>query len=1111
MMNETEPTKAGHTLRRQADDSAREMLLLDSLNMMKDTYYRISCIDLDRNSMQPIVIPDNEKDAAADYQLDYRKSIQKITDEYVLPEYRTKFLNILMPERMRKLMTGNVHYIDISYRRLESGVPHWVRSELMAMPGYGKEHHRVMWYVKNIAYEKAMEERLSQQLIKTNTDINLRLESILSGILGGFKISLADRTFTFEYVSPAIAAIQGYTVEEFMSVSGGTALGNLYPEDVEKTLDTLYTQLARSDTYLVKYRVLHKDKSIKWIQDSGKRIVGEDGQIRYYSLLQDITQQEEQYIALQNALTMQAQMVSSLTSGIFAYTLPEHKTLILNQEARRMFDCSPSDDTPASDFNFPAQMNSRLLPADSAVFRRVKEQLQKPGDQIEYVFRVQKEDGNLLTIQANSKLLQFEDGQHFVLSALVDMTEHFHMDELLREERTQYRDVLTEGSELAFSFDLTEGIITESDATPSLVQELRRLGLTFPIHYDDFFSAWADTKNLRLSKQDSIVELDQQALLEQYKKGNARMDIRCHAFKTEQHYQILLLLSEFPNNGHIRAILIIYDKTDAVKEAMEKKAAEKKKEQDAKKALEDAYEAAKRANSAKTDFLANMSHDIRTPMNAIIGLTAIAGTHLDDRERVADCLDKITVSSKHLLGLINEVLDMSKIESGKLDLQMEEFNLPDLIDGLLTMTKPQIAAKQQELTVNIHEIEHEKVIGDRQRIQQSFTNLMSNATKYTPEHGKIQLSLTEKPTNRPKVGCYEFIFEDNGIGMSQEFLQHLFEPFERARDNRVEKIQGTGLGMAITKNIVQMMNGDIQVESELNKGTRFTVTIFLKLQDMDDMPSYDSFIHLPVLVADADKDSCESACTILKELGMSPQWALTGREAVHLTMQRHREENDFFAVMIDLKMPDMDGIQIAREIRRLSESDVPIIILSAYDWSDIELEARSAGVNAFIPKPLFKSKVIHLFCELLGTDHEERKASPLDEIAAQNFRGRRALLAEDNAINAEIAQEILSLAGLTIVHAPNGKAAFDLISEAAPDEYDIIFMDIQMPIMNGYEATRAIRALPGDYAKRVPIIAMTANAFAEDVTAAKAAGMNEHIAKPLDFDQLSKVLKKWLT
>lgn len=534
-----------------------------------------------------------------------------------------------------------------------------------------------------------------------------------------------------------------------------------------------------------------------------------------------------------------------------------------------------------------------------------------------------------------------------------------------------------------------------------------------------------------------------------------------------------------------------------------------KKERQQEMALQAAYDAAEAANKAKTDFLSNMSHDIRTPMNGIIGMTAIAAAHIDDKERVKDSLQKITQASKHLLSLINEVLDMSKIESGKVKLIEEEFNLSDLVDNLLTMTNAQIEEHHHELCVNISGVKHEAVIGDSLRIQKLFTNLMGNAVKYTPDGGKISLSITERPSNQAKIGCYEFVFEDNGIGMSDDFIKHIFDPFARATDSQVNNIQGTGLGMPISRNIVRMMGGDIKVESKLGVGSRFTVTIYLKLQDTKDLYN-EKFIDLDVLVADDDSLSLESCCNMLEDLGMKADGVTTGKQALEQVVLHNKQEKQYFACIIDWKMPDMDGIATTRAIRNAVGEDVPIIIISAYNWSDIEQEARAAGANAFISKPLFRSRLASTFNKILGEDGNENSEVTLKSLENMDFSNRRVLLVEDNELNAEIATVILEMTGLKVEHVSDGTEAVDRMSESSDGYYDMIFMDIQMPKMNGYDATRAIRSMERNYCKKIPIIAMTANAFAEDVQAAKTVGMNEHIAKPLDMDRLAKTLNRWL-
>ena len=535
---------------------------------------------------------------------------------------------------------------------------------------------------------------------------------------------------------------------------------------------------------------------------------------------------------------------------------------------------------------------------------------------------------------------------------------------------------------------------------------------------------------------------------------------------------------------------------------------EKKAEIESRKALKEAYRSAENASRAKTQFLSNMSHDIRTPMNAIVGLTAIAGANIENQEKVVECLGKITKSSRHLLGLINEVLDMARIESGKMSLTEEDFNLPELVDNLITMTKTSIDEHHHSFEVHIDHIEHEAVCGDSLRIQQVFVNLMSNAIKYTPDGGHIIFSIREKPNGFSELGCYEFTIEDDGIGMTPEFQKIMFDPFSRADDHRTTKVQGTGLGMAITRNIVHLMNGDIQVDSASNKGTKITVTVYLKLQESEKEQEKE-LVDLPVLVVDDDRTCCESTVATLEDIGIDGEWVLTGTEAVERCRARHKNNSDYFAVILDWKMPGMDGIETARNIRACVGEDVTIIILTAFEFSEIEEAARSAGVNAFIAKPLFRSRLTATLRQFVFGKKEKNARNCLEDFANADYSGKRILLVEDNELNREIAIEIIGMTGVEIDVAENGKIAVDKIADAPENWYDLVFMDIQMPIMNGYEATAAIRSLSGARG-HVPIIAMTANAFAEDVQLAKNTGMNEHMAKPLDMHKLTEILKTWL-
>ena len=536
---------------------------------------------------------------------------------------------------------------------------------------------------------------------------------------------------------------------------------------------------------------------------------------------------------------------------------------------------------------------------------------------------------------------------------------------------------------------------------------------------------------------------------------------------------------------------------------------EVRKEQQIQQALREAADVANAANRAKSDFLSSMSHDIRTPMNGIIGMTAIAANHLDDRERVADCLKKISESSDHLLGLINEVLDMNKIESGKIELVEEEFNLSELIDTMLTMTRPQIQAHRHSFRVNLINVEHEDVIGDSRRLRQVLVNLMSNAIKYTPNGGDISLSVSESPTNTRDYAHYEFVFEDNGYGMTEEFLKHLFEPFTRANDRRTANIQGTGLGMTITRNIVRMMGGDISVASVYGKGSKFNVSVYLKLQNTQDI-SFESFANLRVLVADDDPVCCESTCETLTDMGIYSEWVLTGKAAVERVKTRHEQGRDFFAVIVDEKLPDLNGIETTRQIRQLVGEDVTTVVFSAYDFTEIEQEARKAGANTFISMPLFRTKLVHLFDALVNHAGNTEGESVLQDLEDLDLSGHRVLLAEDQEINAEIAMDFLSMTGLEVDWARDGEQEVEMLSSSPDGYYSLILTDIQMPNMNGYEAARAIRAMERPYAREIPIVAMSANAFAEDVMNSRNAGMNDHITKPIDIDELARVLSTFV-
>ena len=552
-------------------------------------------------------------------------------------------------------------------------------------------------------------------------------------------------------------------------------------------------------------------------------------------------------------------------------------------------------------------------------------------------------------------------------------------------------------------------------------------------------------------------------------------------------------------DAHGNAVDVLY----VARDITEEKSRELMYQKRLKASMEDAH----RANLSKTAFLQRMSHDIRTPMNAIMGMATIAKAHVDERERILDCMEKINGASKLLLSLINEVLDMSKIESGRLILSEDEFNVGELLQDLVVMMQPEIKNKQQTLNIHVKNLRHENVKGDTQRIKQVLMNILSNAIKYTPENGRITIEIYEKDPHNG-IGNYQFVFEDNGRGMKPEFLDKIFEPFERASDDEIKRIQGTGLGMSISHKIIQMMGGDIKVESEYGKGSRFTIDMPLVCRDQkpDDKIEVEG---LEVLVVDDDKIACLNMSSCLREIGINSECVYSGSEAIEKVRQHHLAEKEYFAVIIDLKMPQMNGIETTRQIRRFVGADVPIIILSAYDLEEYEAEAKEVKANGFITKPLYKSKLLQVLRSFLDEGDQPEPIRPF-KLSNVDYSGKRILLVEDNELNREIAVEIIGSTGITIDTAINGLDAVHKVAQSEEGFYQIILMDIQMPIMDGYEATRQIRSLQRRDIAHMPIIAMTANAFSEDVTNAIKAGMNYHLAKPIDIGALMGILSKYL-
>ncbi|MCM1329842.1 MAG: response regulator [Ruminococcus sp.] len=670
-----------------------------------------------------------------------------------------------------------------------------------------------------------------------------------------------------------------------------------------------------------------------------------------------------------------------------------------------------------------------------------------------------------------------------------------------RKER-QYMTATMSDALSAYEINLTKDLIEEDivfQENGEQVSMLSQVGLTAPCKASEWFSLWKQFVDEE-SMEEYSAGASVNALLDSFEQGKRESVIE-YWRKNTSGQKICIRQSFFmtwdDETRDIMAMVIIKEITGQVQ-----------KQREQMQVLQDALMQAQHANTAKTTFLNNMSHDIRTPMNAIIGFTTIAVKHIDNKEQVLDSLQKVLSSSNHLLSLINDILDMSRIESGKVQIKEQECNISELTHNLVDIIQPQVKAKQLDLFIDTFNVANEDVMADTLKLSQVFINLLSNAVKYTPAGGTVTFRIIQETTFHRGFGDYIFIVKDNGIGMSPQFVEHIFEPFEREATVTKTGIQGTGLGMAITKNIVEMMGGEISVKSEKNKGSEFTVKLSLKLHDIEKHAAQIKELEgLRAMVVDDDPHSCDSVTKMLKQIGLRAEWTTSGKEAVFRAKAAHNEGDSYHTYIIDWQMPEMSGIETARRIRSALGDDVPIIILTAYDWSDIEQEAKDAGVTAFCAKPLFMSD---LKSALLAANNLVTKSEEDVHPEAVSFEGKRVLLVEDNELNREIAEEILKETGLLVETAPDGTDAVSMMEKCAENYYDAILMDVQMPVMDGYEATRTIRAMPRRDAETIPIIAMTANAMEEDKQMALTSGMNAHVAKPIDIKKLFAVLGKYL-
>ncbi|MDE6874705.1 MAG: response regulator [Lachnospiraceae bacterium] len=784
---------------------------------------------------------------------------------------------------------------------------------------------------------------------------------------------------------------------------------------------------------------------------------------------------------------------TSIDCGILCHSLDGSRILSVNGAALKILGYETKEELEEAGFNMVA---NSVLAEDRDRLRDRIQGLENEGDSISTEYSVKHRDGEVLHVMGNIKLLK-EDGELFYQRFLLDCTEQKRQER--RNERRQMELVHALGIDynLVCYFDLNTGMgnaLRINECQQEVLRPIFAEKADFVLeeamgHYIHTCVCEEDQALLTeaCSREWLMRELSEKNVCFANYRANCGGEIRYFQMKAVRTGDWV---------RHSGAVLGFRSVDDEIRSEMEKKSV-----------LEIALMQANRASKAKSIFLSNMSHDIRTPMNAIVGFTTLALNHIDNRDQVEEYLKKIMTSGNHLLSLINDVLDMSRIESGKMHLEEKACALPEILHGLQNIIQGDVNAKQLELCLDTVDVYDEEIFCDKLRLNQVLLNLLSNAIKYTPTGGTISFRIEEKPGAPEGYANYEFYIRDTGIGMSEEFVSHIFEPFERERNFTISGIQGTGLGMAITKNIVDMMNGTIEVTSKQNVGTQCKVSFMFRLNTDERKPvALSEFKNCHALVVDDDFNTCDSVSYMLQQIGMRAEWTLSGKEAVLRTRQALTRGDDYDVYIVDWLLPDVNGIEVVRRIRKETGNNVPVIVLTAYDWSDIEDEARQAGVSAFCSKPLFLSELRSCLGSLVNdqdSDGKERRREA-------RVHTERILLAEDNILNQEIAVELLSEEGFTVEVADNGQMAVDMLKNSEPGYYQLVLMDVQMPVLDGYGAARAIRSLENKELASIPIFAMTANAFEEDKQEALRNGMNGHIAKPIDVKKLIQTLDKVL-
>lgn len=932
---------------------------------------------------------------------------------------------------------------------------------------------------------------------------NKQIELMLFQLPGGMAIYHEDDSYTTKWVSDGLLELLGYqNIQEYTKLTGNNFRSLVNPDDYAKMDADKKKSLELGENYSVEYQVKKKDGTKLWVLDIGKQSIDADGEAVVYCYVTDVTKRKEQELELfqtSEEVRRQAdfltQLYNTVPCGIIQFTTDtSHRIIHANRRACEIYGYKEGEfwGEVYEPFHF-------VLEEERKKFFDIVEQLSKNGGRIDYEREGKKRDGTHCWVSVAMERLVNANGNEVIQAVFNDITTTKQLQ--MEREREQViknqmlRTAICAAYPLIMNINLTQNTYDSEMTGPYVIQDL----------------GYGDYENL-IQKIEPLMDpayvapyldtFDRKNILKRFAGGEKEFyqELRHKGTDGEYHWISAHLIAVDNPYGKDTLAISLFKVLD------EQRAEKARQEQ----LLRDALTVAKAANDAKSDFLSRMSHDIRTPMNAIIGMSTIGQLKLDDIHRVKDCFHKIDTSSQYLLALLNDILDMSKIESGKMIMNKNKFDFTEFISTLSSLIAPQANEKGLHFEVHHKEPLEQFYMGDVLRLNQILMNLLSNALKFTQTGGSIVIGIEE--TKRLNGFAYmRFSIEDTGIGMSEEFMKKIYQPFEQEGVDIARNKVGSGLGLSIVYNLVQLMNGTIEVESEKGKGTTFIISIPLELTDDDERrekrrKKEELLRNVQVLIVDDDQFVGEQACTILDQIGARSVWVNSGYRAVEEVRKSMEQKEPYELALIDWKMPGMDGIETTREIRKIVGPETTIIIISAYDWSSIEQDAREAGADYFISKPLFQLTITETLYQL---DFKKSSAeSKKMKVNKYHLDGKKILLVEDNELNMEIAKSFLELQNIIVDTAENGKIAVEMFAKSEPEEYMAILMDIRMPVMDGLESTKNIRALERADASWIPIVAMSANAFEEERNIALSAGMNGYLVKPVDMDSLFGMLEK---